>query len=160
MGVLRLECLMTMLNSVEAATLDIKRSKVHHILSTTCRTPESQISVHFTLWTAILKLQSIVRQVHRITPKWPWTLWSQRYYRYLHSLATTTQESHISLCFTLRPAIFKLLVILEQVHQWSQYGLEHLKSQRYRYSIYWYILLLPTSHKFESVVLCDCLFSR
>ncbi len=43
-----------------------------------------------------------VRQVHRMTPKWPYTLKGRRY---SHIHARPTPESQISLSFALRPAI-------------------------------------------------------
>ncbi len=41
--------------------------------------PESQISLCFALRPAFFNKQAILRQVHRMTPKWPWTLQGQRY---------------------------------------------------------------------------------
>ena len=35
--------------------------------------PESQISVLLTLWPAVFELQAILKQMHWMTPKWPWT---------------------------------------------------------------------------------------
>ncbi len=46
--------------------INAKASKVLHIVVTT--TPESQISSGFALWPAVFKLQTILRQVHRMTP--------------------------------------------------------------------------------------------
>ena len=43
---------------------------------------ESQISLQFALRPSVLKLQAILRQVHRMTPKWPWRLQGQRYTTY------------------------------------------------------------------------------
>ncbi len=40
---------------------------------------KSQISVCFTAQPAIFKIQAILRQMYRMTPKWPWTLQGQMY---------------------------------------------------------------------------------
>ncbi len=69
--------------------------------------PESQISIHFPLQPAVFEIQAILRQMHQITPKWPWSLQGQRY-----SMFNCIPESQISLRFALRPAIFKISHIL------------------------------------------------
>ena len=86
-------------------TLNTNRSKVPHIHTTI--TSELQISLHFTLWPAVFDLPAIWRQVHLMTPKWPLTLNAQRYP--IHGV--TVLESQISLRFTLRLAISKILAI-------------------------------------------------
>ncbi len=60
---------------------------------------ESQISVLFTLRPAVFELQAIFRQMHWMTPKWPWTLQSHSY----PICVSSVPESQISL--------------LRQVHQ-------------------------------------------
>ncbi len=44
-------------------TLNTKRSKVLHMTT--------KVSLLFALWSAVFKIQVILRQVHWITPKWP-----------------------------------------------------------------------------------------
>ena len=56
-------------------TLNPTRLNVPNICTTTV--PESQISLSFPLRPALFEIQAILRQVHWITPKWPWTLKSQ-----------------------------------------------------------------------------------
>ncbi len=51
--------------------LNTEMAKVLHIHVTT--TPGFQISPRFTVYAAIYELQAILRQVHRMTPKLPWT---------------------------------------------------------------------------------------
>ncbi len=57
--------------------LDLTSSNVPHIFITIV--PESQISLRFALRPAFFNIQAIWRQVHRMIPKWPWTLQGQRY---------------------------------------------------------------------------------
>ena len=47
-------------------TLNTKKPKVRHIDATT--TPESKISIHFTVWPNVFELQATSRQMHRMTP--------------------------------------------------------------------------------------------
>ncbi len=65
-------------------TLNTKRSNVAYIHVTT--TPESQISPCFSVRTVAFELQAILRQVHWMTPKLPWTLKGQRYPVYMIKL--------------------------------------------------------------------------
>ncbi len=44
---------------------------------------ESYISHRFALRPDLFELQAILRQVHRMTPKWPWTLQGPRYTTYV-----------------------------------------------------------------------------
>ncbi len=60
--------------------------------------------VRFALRSAVLDLQAILRQVHRMTPKWPWTLQPKIYPTYY----TSVPDSQISLRFALRPAVLEL----------------------------------------------------
>ncbi len=57
--------------------MNTTRSKVPHIGVTSI--PESQISVSFALRPDVLKVHAILRKVHQMTKKWPWTLQGQRY---------------------------------------------------------------------------------
>ncbi len=41
--------------------------------------PESQMSITFALWPASFELQAVLRKVHAMTRKWPWTLKGARY---------------------------------------------------------------------------------
>ncbi len=68
--------------------LNTNRSKVPHILVTT--TSQSQISLHFALQPSVLELLAILRQMHWMTPKWPWALKGQRFPIYIH--VTTSLE--------------------------------------------------------------------
>ncbi len=70
---------------------------------------ESQISVHFALWPAVLEIQTILRQVHQMTPKWSWTLQGQNI---PIICITSILESQISLRFTLWPTSFEIQAIL------------------------------------------------
>ena len=54
-----------------------RSTNVRHICITTI--PECQISLCFALQPAITEIQAILRQVHWMTPKWPWTLQGKRY---------------------------------------------------------------------------------
>ncbi len=58
--------------------------------------PNLKISPRFSLRPDIFKLQAILRQVHWMFPKWPWTLEVQTY---PHILMLTTPEFQISLGF-------------------------------------------------------------
>ncbi len=49
-----------------------------------------QTLLHFTLWLAIFELQAILRTVHQMTPKWPWTLKGQKYPMYILQLPRVT----------------------------------------------------------------------
>ncbi len=71
-------------------------------------THNSQISVRFSLRSAVFELQAILRQMHRTTPTWPWTLTGQRYPIYILQLPLSLQISH---CFTLRLAVSKISAI-------------------------------------------------
>ena len=53
-------------------TLNTAKSKVPHVCPTTIS--ESTISKHFSLYPAVFVLQAILKPVHRMTPKWHWTL--------------------------------------------------------------------------------------
>ncbi len=61
--------------------LNTKRWTVPHIHVAT--TPEWQISLRFALRLAFIELWASLKQVHWITPKWPWTLKCQRYHIYM-----------------------------------------------------------------------------
>ena len=61
-------------------TLNTTKSKVPHICGISIH--ESQISVCFTLRPTVFEVQAILRKVHRMTPKWHWTLKDQRYTTY------------------------------------------------------------------------------
>ena len=76
-------------------TLHTKRSKVPCIHVTT--TPDSQISLCFTLRSIVFRLQAILRQLHWLTPKWPWRLKGQRYPIYILELTPSPKFHSISL---------------------------------------------------------------
>ncbi len=119
-------------------TLNTKRSKVPHIILQL--PPESHISLLFALQTPIFELQAILRQVHRMTPKWPWKLEGQ---------STTIPESQISIRLALQPAVFQLQDILRQMDQMTAKWPWTLKGQRYPI----YMLQLPPIPKFHPVSL-------
>ena len=89
-----------------------------------------------------------LRQVHRITLKWHWTVNGQMLLQ-LHT--TTTHESQVSTSFVLRPAIFELQTILRQVHRMALKSFWATKGPRYPIDM----LQLPSSPKFQSVSLLD-----
>ena len=125
---------------------------VPHILVFITIVQESQISIRFTLRPAFFDIQAILRQVHWMTPKWPWTVQDQRYPRNV----TSVQESQISIRFALRPALFEIQAILRQVHRmtakwpWTLPG--HMCPI--------YMLAVSISPKFHSISLYDEPFSR
>ncbi len=61
--------------------LEPHKVKLPYICITSVR--DSQILVRFALWPALFEIQAILRQVHRMTPNWPWTLLGQRYTTYV-----------------------------------------------------------------------------
>ncbi len=93
-------------------TLNTKSSKVLHTHVTT--TPESQISLCFILRPAVFGVWVILRQVHKMTTKWSWTLSRRPYVP--HICYINANDSKISLRFALRLSIFELQAILRQVH--------------------------------------------
>ncbi len=60
--------------------------------------PESQLSVSFPLRPPVSELHAILRQVYRITPKWPWTLHGQRYPIYVLEIYRCLKFHPIFLC--------------------------------------------------------------
>ncbi len=81
------------------------RSNVPHMCVTSIH--RSHISLCFTLQPAVFEIQAILRQVHWMTPKWPWTTRSN-YPEYV----TAVLWSQISVRFVLRPAVFEIPPIL------------------------------------------------
>ncbi len=124
-------------------TLNAKRSYVPHICATSIH--ESQISLHFALWTAVFEIQAILRQVHRMTPN-DLTLQGQ----IAHTCITTLPESQISLNFTVQ-VDFDIQAILRQVHRMTPKWAWTLQGQRYPT----YVSLIFPSLKFWSVLLYD-----
>ena len=61
--------------------------------------PESQISLHFAEWLAILELQAVLRLVHWMTSKWLWALEGQRLPIYMWQLPPppSTKSQSLSL---------------------------------------------------------------
>ncbi len=51
--------------------------------------PESPISLHFSVRPATVEIQAILRQLHWMTPKWPWSLQGQRYPIYVLLVSTS-----------------------------------------------------------------------
>ena len=126
-------------------TLNPTSSNVPHIFITIVH--ESQISLRFALWPALFEIQAILRQVHWMTPNWPWTLQCQITLYYI----TTVPESQISLHFALQPAVLELQAILRHVHRMTSKWPWILLGQRYTT----YVLLVSPSLKFWSVLLYD-----
>ncbi len=75
--------------------LNTKSSKVPHIHVTS--THGSQISITFALRQAVFESQAILIQVHRMTPKWNWTLKGQRYPVYMLQLPPSPNFHSVSL---------------------------------------------------------------
>ncbi len=86
------------------------------------RVHDSQISLRFALRPALFEIQTILRQVHRMTPNWSWTL-QRQITLYLYN--KTVPESQISLRFALRLAVLGLQAILRHCTEWPQNDLEH-----------------------------------
>ncbi len=94
----------------KSAQNDLKPYRVLHACVTSIH--EAQISLRFTLQWAIFELQAILKKVHQMTPKWPWTLQAQ-----MHPICVNSvPDPQISLHFALRPAFFEIWGILRQVH--------------------------------------------
>ena len=103
------------------------RSNVLNICITSI--PRFQILLNFALWPADVDIQAILRQVHWITPKWPWTLHGTRYkvaenrkFRQCTELPQTdfeiltvkstsytlsTPEAQLLVGFALQPSVFR-----------------------------------------------------
>ncbi len=96
-------------------TLTTETLNITHIHFKT--TPNSQIALRFDLWTAILELQIILIQVHRMTPKWLWTRKGKRHPIYMLQLPP---ESQFLRHFTLRTAVFELQTILDKCTNWPK----------------------------------------
>ncbi len=89
-------------------TVNTQRSINGPIYITT--TPAYQISLRFALRWTVFELQVILRQVHRMTPKWKVTLNNKRSKApYIH--VTTIPESQISPSFAPRSDISEILAI-------------------------------------------------
>ncbi len=76
-------------------TLNPTSSIVPHIFITTV--PESQISLRFALRPAFFNIQAILRQVHQMTPKWPWILQGHRYPIYVLLVSMSPKFHFVSL---------------------------------------------------------------
>ncbi len=96
------------------------------------------ILVSCTLQWTVFKLQAIfLRQVHWTTPKWPQTLWGQKY-----QLHVPCSKSQISPLFALHPAIFELQTFLRGEHWITPKWPQNLNTKR---SMKFYVH--STSHK-------------
>ncbi len=89
----------------------------------------TQISLNFVLQPAVFELWAILRQMHRMIPKWPWTLKGQRY---------IIQMLQLPVSPTLRLTAFELLAILSKCTEWSKNNLEHQKVKGIPYTCYNY----------------------
>ncbi len=97
------------------------------------------------------EIQPILRQLHGMTPKWPWILQGQMY----PICVTSTHESQISLRFALRPAIFEIQAIFEtNAPNDTKMTLNHTRS-----NVHMCVTVSP-SPKFQSVLLYHQPFLR
>ena len=103
-------------------TLNPTRSIVPQIFVTSIH--KSQISLRFALQWAIFELQAILRQVHWMTPNWPWTLQGLRYPIYV----TSVRESQILLHFTLRNPFLSYRPFWDKCTEWPQMTLNLTRS--------------------------------
>ncbi len=87
---------------------------------------ESQLSVCFALRPAFLELQAILRQVHWMTPKWPWTLQGQLYSIYVLLVSVSTKLHSLLLYMPLFR--YKIVEIVKnpKCTEWHENGIEHL----------------------------------
>ncbi len=69
-----------------------------------------QISLRFAIWPVGFELQAILRQVHQMPPKWPWTPQGQMY----QICATSVPNSQISVRSTLRSAVFEIRPVMKK----------------------------------------------
>ncbi len=53
---------------------------------------DSQILLHFVVWPAVFKIQAVLTRVHRMTPKWPWTLQCQSHMCPIYMLLVSTSR--------------------------------------------------------------------
>ncbi len=84
-----------------------------------------KISLRSSLRPAVFQLQAILRQVHWMTPKWPWTLQHLVYTRSLISV-TNIYESQISVLFCSTSNRFlSYRPFWDKVTEWPQNDLEH-----------------------------------
>ncbi len=131
-------------------TLNPTSSNVPHIFITIV--PESQISLRFALRPAFFNIQAILRQVHQMTPKWPWTLQGHRYPINVLLVSTSPKFHSVSLYdkqFSgYRP-------FWEKCTKWPQIDLEH-----YKLKCSPYVLIVPMIPKFHSVSLYKAVFIR
>ncbi len=98
---------------------------------------------------------SILKHVHRVTPKWLWRLQGQSYFLWVIVLTqTATLQSH---CFALRWAIFELHVkqFWDKCTEWSQNGFDHFGVKCSPYMFYWHPQV-PNLNPFHSTA---CRFS-
>ena len=130
-------------------TLNIKRPDVPHIHITT--TPDSQISLWVTNFHSVLlyrqRISSYLWLVHRIIPKWHWTLKGQRYPIYMLQLPPC-QKFH-SICSTA--SLFRVIGQFE-ISALNDPQMT-LTTKGLKVSIYRYMLQLPPSPKNHSVLL-------
>ena len=84
----------------------------------------------FTLRPACFELQTFLRQVHRITPKWHWALKGQRCPIYMLQLHQPPQTNKFY-SILLRRAVLELQHILRQVRRRTSIWPWTLKDQRY-----------------------------
>ena len=73
-GVFEIQAILSAPNDSKM-TLITTRSYVPHIYATSIH--ESQISLHFAPRRSIFEIKAMLRQVHRMTSNWPWTLQGQ-----------------------------------------------------------------------------------
>ncbi len=77
--------------------------------------------VYFRLWPAFSPLHSILRQLHRITTQWPWTLCTRSDATNICVISVVV--SRISLRFALRPAAFQTVTRYRSRHPSNVLGM-------------------------------------
>ncbi len=144
------------------------------------RVQSSKISPGFILRPVVFELQTILRQVHWMTPKWPQTLQGQVYPIYVLPVYTSPKFDSVSL---YDEPFSKYRPFWEKCTDYPQNDLEHkLKCTQYVFLVSlilkfisvtpnWHltlqghmclinVLLVSTSHIFHSISLHDKSFSR
>ena len=111
---------------------------------------ESQISVIFTLQSADFKIHAILRQMRRITPKWPWTLQGHRCLTYVWVKDFTP--------FCSTTSRFRVFGHFETSEQ--NYPKNDLEHYRVKDTLYMRVLLMSQGPKFHPIFLYDQPFSR
>ena len=102
-------------------TLNPTRSNVPH----TCVTGIHRVPnfTPFCSMTVVFEMQAILRQLHRMTLKWPWTYKVKSCIPYVLPVSSSIKFQS----FNLRPAIFESQAIWDKCTEWPHNDLEHHK---------------------------------